>query len=96
MNIRSILRAIAGEPKGLQQPQQRTPDDNLKPLTLYSKWICNVARSGFHNGAACNSADPHSPSWACGYRYEMIIFATGRDKSMTVYLPQDEDYDAVR
>ena len=33
------------------------------------RWICEVVRSGYHNGAHCSPVDPHE-GWNCGYFYE--------------------------
>lgn len=39
------------------------------------RWVCEVLRSGYHNGATCNPRDPHS-GWNCGYRNECHISLT--------------------
>jgi hypothetical protein len=43
---------------------------------LYRRWVCEVFRSGYHNGATCNPRDPHDASWNCGYRNECHISLT--------------------
>ena len=40
--------------------------------SFLKKWVCNVARSGFHNGAVCQESDPHG-DWGCGWRYELFM-----------------------
>lgn len=41
---------------------------------LTKRWVCEVVRSGYHNGASCRSSEPHS-GWGCGYYYEASIRA---------------------
>ena len=41
---------------------------------LTKRWVCEVARSGYHNGASCKSSEPHD-GWGCGYYYEASIRA---------------------
>jgi hypothetical protein len=36
---------------------------------LYKHWVCEVVRSGFHNGAMCSPSDPHD-DWGCAYKHE--------------------------
>ena len=31
------------------------------------RFICRVVSTGYHNGAACNSNEPHGADWRCGY-----------------------------
>jgi len=39
--------------------------------------VCNVTRSGYHNGAGCSPRDPHNAAvWGCGYRHELTISLT--------------------
>jgi len=41
------------------------------------RWVCQVVRSGYHNGAVCDPSDPHTQDWwGCGYRYEFSIPAS--------------------
>ena len=40
--------------------------------TVQARWVCQVVRSGYHNGAGCYANDPH-PGWACGWRCEVSI-----------------------
>ena len=42
---------------------------------LTKRWVCQVARSGYHNGASCRPDDAHD-GWGCGYYYEASIRAT--------------------
>lgn len=37
------------------------------------RWVCQVVRTGFHNGARCSPDDPHDPSWRCGWRNEASL-----------------------
>lgn len=38
------------------------------------RWVCQVLRSGYHNGSACNPDSPHDPTfWRCGYRWEASL-----------------------
>ncbi len=36
------------------------------------RWVCEVVRSGYHNGAGCSPKDPHG-DWNCCYRYEISM-----------------------
>ena len=36
------------------------------------RWVCQVVRSGYHNGAHCTPDDPHY-DWGCGYRVEASL-----------------------
>lgn len=40
------------------------------------RWVCQVFRSGYHNGATCGPSDPHDSSWRCEYRTEMRLSAS--------------------
>lgn len=42
---------------------------------LTKRWVCQVARSGYHNGASCRPDDAHN-NWGCDYYYEASIRAT--------------------
>lgn len=42
---------------------------------LTKRWVCQVARSGYHNGASCRPDDAHN-GWGCDYYYEASIRAT--------------------
>lgn len=35
-------------------------------------WVCQVVRSGYHNGARCSPSDPHE-GWGCAYRWESSL-----------------------
>lgn len=37
------------------------------------RWVCQVLRSGFHNGCPCAPGDPHDGDWGCGYRWECSL-----------------------
>lgn len=41
---------------------------------LTKRWVCQVARSGYHNGASCRPDDAHN-DWGCDYYYEASIRA---------------------
>jgi hypothetical protein len=45
-------------------------------LEVSHRWVCQVVRSGYHNGASCRPGEPHSDFWGCGYRYELSVAAT--------------------
>lgn len=47
---------------------------NLEALEqlLVKRWVCEVVRSGYHNGAGCSPKDPHG-EWNCCYRYEISL-----------------------
>lgn len=41
-------------------------------LTL--RWVCQVVRSGYHNGAQCSPGEPHDHDyWGCEWRMELSI-----------------------
>lgn len=46
-----------------------------KAEVLTKRWVCQVARSGYHNGASCRPAEAHN-DWGCDYYYEASIRAT--------------------
>ena len=46
-----------------------------KAEALTKRWVCQVARSGYHNGASCRPDDAHN-DWGCDYYYEASIRAT--------------------
>ena len=48
--------------------------EHLVAEHLTKRWVCGVARSGYHNGASCRSSEPHD-GWGCGYYYEASIRA---------------------
>ena len=39
------------------------------------RWVCEVLKSGLHNGATCNYKDPHG-GLDCGWRYEVHLSYT--------------------
>lgn len=39
---------------------------------LTQRWVCIVARSGYHNGSHCTASDPHD-GWGCGWRWEVSL-----------------------
>jgi hypothetical protein len=45
-------------------------------LEASRRWVCQVVRSGYHNGASCRPGEPHGDFWDCGYRYELTVAAT--------------------
>jgi len=52
------------------------------------RWICQVLRSGYHNGATCNPSDPHGNDWGCSYRYEASLNEATYERFLKVL---DED-----
>ena len=48
---------------------------DAKAEALTKRWVCQVARSGYHNGASCRPSDAHD-GWGCDYYYEASIRAT--------------------
>jgi hypothetical protein len=44
-------------------------------IEVSHRWVCQVVRSGYHNGAHCRPDEPHR-DWGCGYRYELSVAAT--------------------
>lgn len=50
-------------------------DAEVKAEVLEKRWVCQVARSGYHNGASCRPNDAHN-DWGCDYYYEASIRAT--------------------
>lgn len=36
------------------------------------RWVCQVLRSGFHNGCECSPREPHD-GWRCGFRWEASL-----------------------
>lgn len=36
------------------------------------RWVCQVVRSGYHNGAGCQPDEPHG-DWGCGVRWEASL-----------------------
>ena len=49
---------------------------------LTKRWVCQVARSGYHNGASCRPDDAHD-GWGCGYYYEASIRATEYEEKLS-------------
>jgi hypothetical protein len=39
---------------------------------LRRRWVCEVVRSGYHNGAGCSPTDAHE-GWDCGWRLELSL-----------------------
>jgi|SRR5689334_14150620 len=37
------------------------------------RWVCQVVRSGYNNGAGCTHNDPHGGDWGCGVRHEASL-----------------------
>ena len=52
------------------------PPTNKERIRDYfqKRWVCQVVRSGFHNGAGCTPGNAHV-DWECGYRYEVSLTA---------------------
>lgn len=46
----------------------KNPDHKKVMGKAYRKWICWVVKSGYHNGASCQSSEPHE-GWGCGWHY---------------------------
>lgn len=81
----SSARHPAGRPAAveieLSQTSMTVPtaiepvEDRLRWLLdrFTRRWVCQVVRTGYHNGARCSSEDPHDPSWQCGWRNEASI-----------------------
>lgn len=42
----------------------------VKEHDFEKRWVCQVVRSGYHNGANCSPNAPHG-DWGCEYRYEI-------------------------
>ena len=75
---RAVYRLYGGfvpdgylEHGGVPWERRRRPD----PAPIAPRWVCNVVRSGYHNGPGCTDLDPHS-GWDCGWRYELSLPAT--------------------
>jgi hypothetical protein len=38
------------------------------------RWVCQVVRTGYHNGAGCVPSDPHHhEDWGCSWRWEASL-----------------------
>lgn len=37
------------------------------------RWVCQVVRTGYHNGAGCNPGEDHHIDWGCGWRWEASL-----------------------
>lgn len=48
--------------------------ERVLPQLRERRWVCQVVRSGYHNGAYCNEKDPHE-DWDCGWRHEVSLSA---------------------
>lgn len=57
---------------GADDPAQPTASGT--PVFPFDRrWVCQVMRSGYHNGAACHADEPHASPWNCGYRWECSL-----------------------
>lgn len=56
-------------------PEVEAEVRKAKAEVLTKRWVCQVARSGYHNGASCRPDDAHN-DWGCDYYYEASIRAT--------------------
>lgn len=55
---------------------------NIEPL-LRRRWVCQVVRSGYHNGAGCTPSEhDHHGGWGCAYRFEMSIQDTPENRAL--------------
>lgn len=50
---------------------------------IVRRWVCEVVRSGYHNGAGCRSTDyEHHGGWGCGWRLEMSLPDTAENRRL--------------
>lgn len=55
---------------------------NVGPL-LHRRWVCQIVRTGYHNGAGCRASEPHhGDDWGCGWRFEMSIDDTPENREL--------------
>jgi hypothetical protein len=45
------------------------------------RWVCQVTRSGFHNGCGCRPSEPHG-GWNCGWRWEASLPDNGHTRRL--------------
>jgi hypothetical protein len=55
--------------KGEQEVAPTTIPDFLRWPLYERKWVCEVVRSGYHNGAHCRPSDPHGTDWGCSAQW---------------------------
>ncbi len=55
------------------------------------RWVCQVAKSNFHNGAHCSPDYPHDEPWDCGYRWEASL----TDAQYTDFLGKSRNAEAL-
>lgn len=61
---------------------------------LQKRWVCQVVRSGFHNGAGCIPNDPHHDiEWGCGFRYELSVTPAEFERLTGPKVPKVETMD---
>lgn len=41
--------------------------------SIVTRWVCEVVRSGYRNGAGCSPMHPHEGSWDCRMRAELSV-----------------------
>ena len=41
-------------------------------VVVVRRWVCQVVRSGYHNGSGCGPEEPHG-WWGCEYRLEVSL-----------------------
>lgn len=58
---------------------------------LYRRWVCEVMRSGFHNGARCTPDDPHGGRWQCAWYYERLLRLTEAQYNRRKYITVDTE-----
>ncbi len=58
----------------MKAPQWRT--------YLHRRWVCQVVRSGFHNGARCHPGDGDHAGWRCGFRWELSLPDTPETRTL--------------
>lgn len=50
---------------------------------LRRRWVCQVVRTGYHNGAGCHAEEPHhDEEWGCGWRFELSVEDTPRNREL--------------
>ncbi|MGH3518828.1 MAG: hypothetical protein ACRDQ7_15700 [Haloechinothrix sp.] len=56
-----------------EDTRRHNGDAMLRDDSVVRNWVCNVVRSGYHNGAHCGPREPHTGEWRCGWRYELAV-----------------------
>lgn len=61
---------------------EEKPESQTLASTFTRRWVCNVVRSGYHNGAHCTPDEPHT-AWECGYRWESTLSDEDMERLVT-------------